>query len=129
MTPFLFYQLKAGLCIMVFTTLYYVLFRKETFHVFNRIYLLCSITLSAIMPAIQLPGFSTNEPILMNNFIGAATIYANQVNARLFAPTIGRIGGFGETVGKPGKSATRRTNYNGRRVHIHQNCAARYTRG
>ncbi len=43
MTPFILYQLKAGICLMLFTGLYYTLFRKETFHRFNRFYLLGSL--------------------------------------------------------------------------------------
>jgi bla regulator protein BlaR1 len=78
MTPFLLYQLKAGLCIMLFTGLYYALFRKETFYRFNRFYLVGSLELSFIIPAIQFPPVtvSGNLPAFIT-FIGEVTVYAN----------------------------------------------------
>lgn len=76
MTPFLLYQLNAGICIMLFTGLYYALFRRETFHRFNRFYLVSSIILSAILPSVQLPVFSADSLVIPTRFIGAVNIYA-----------------------------------------------------
>ena len=76
MTPFLLYQLKAGICIMLFTGLYYALFRKETFHRFNRLYLVGSLIISAIVPAIQLPAFSSDNLAIPTRIIGAVNVYA-----------------------------------------------------
>jgi TonB family protein len=78
MTSFLLYQLKAGMCIMLFTGLYYALFRKETFHRFNRFYLISSLLLSAILPAIRLPGIAVGGTPMLPNFILAVTVYADK---------------------------------------------------
>jgi TonB family protein len=66
MTPFILYQIKAGICISLFTGLYYLVFRKETFYLANRIYLVSSLILSACIPFIKLPIFSMagNKPFL-----------------------------------------------------------------
>lgn len=64
---------------MLFTGLYYILFRKETFHRFNRIYLLASLLLAAVIPAVHLPGFSGGNPLLPVRIIKAVTVYAGQV--------------------------------------------------
>jgi len=55
MTPFILYQIKAGLCIMLFTGFYFLFLRKETFYAGNRVYLVISVILSAILPLIRLP--------------------------------------------------------------------------
>jgi len=78
MTPFLLYQLKAGLCLMLFTGLYYILFRRETFHRFNRFFLLGSMVLSALIPAIQLPVFTLDSLTIPTRLIGAVNVYANK---------------------------------------------------
>ncbi len=66
MNPFILYQIKAGICISLFTGLYYLIFRKETFYMANRIYLVSSLILSACIPFIKLPVFSApgQEPFL-----------------------------------------------------------------
>jgi hypothetical protein len=50
------YLLKAGMIYMLCFTLYWLLFRKETFFRRNRIFLLMSLVMPAIIPLIQLPG-------------------------------------------------------------------------
>jgi hypothetical protein len=54
MTLFLVHQLKASVCIALLTLLYYGLFRKETFYRFNRFYLVGSLVISYVLPAIHL---------------------------------------------------------------------------
>jgi TonB family protein len=81
MTPFLLYQFKAGLCIMLFTGLYYAMFRKETFHRFNRFYLISSVVFSAIIPVIKLPGFTIDNTGNLPYLFSAVTVYANKVAA------------------------------------------------
>jgi TonB family protein len=78
MSSFLLYQLKAGICIMLFTGFYYVLFRKETFHRFNRIYLLSSFMLSAVIPAVQLYVVSADSLLIPTRIIGAVNVYAGK---------------------------------------------------
>ncbi len=63
---------------MLFTGLYYVLFRRETFHRFNRFYLLSSIVLSAMIPAIQLPVFTVDNLTIPTRLIGAVNVYAGK---------------------------------------------------
>ncbi len=61
MMSFLLYQLWAAFGIAVFTGIYYLLFRKETFYRFNRIYLVSAVILSMILPAIHLAPFSRTK--------------------------------------------------------------------
>jgi len=78
MTPFIYYQLKAGICIMLFTGLYYALFRKETFHKLNRIYLVFTLILSQLLPAIELPAINPAAESGLTQFVNAVTIYASK---------------------------------------------------
>ncbi len=79
MTPFLLYQLKAGLCIMLFTGLYYALFRKETFYRFNRFYLLGSVAFSFFLPAIHFPPVTLGENLpAFFTLIDEVTVYTTQ---------------------------------------------------
>jgi TonB family protein len=64
MMSFLLFQLWAAFGIAVFTGIYYFLFRKETFYRFNRIYLLSSVILSMILPAIHLAPFQSDKGLL-----------------------------------------------------------------
>ncbi len=61
---FLLFQLWAAFGIAVFTGIYYLLFRKETFYRFNRIYLVSSAILSMILPAIHLAPFQSDKGLL-----------------------------------------------------------------
>lgn len=81
MTSFLLYQLKAGICILLFTGLYYALFRQETFHRFNRFYLLGTLLLSFLLPTIRVQGLQLDTEALPVRFIGAVSVYAGQVAA------------------------------------------------
>jgi len=80
MNPFILYQLKVALCIGAFTSLYYVLFRKETYHRFNRFYLVASLLLSLVLPLLQ---FHFSSPA-GNNFLPVwmktVTVVANRVS-------------------------------------------------
>ena len=64
MMSFLVFQLWAAFGIAVFTGIYYLLFRKETFYRFNRIYLVFSAILSMILPAIHLAPFQSDKGLL-----------------------------------------------------------------
>jgi TonB family protein len=64
MMSFLLYQLWAAFGIAVFTGMYYLLFRKETFYRFNRMYLVSSVILSMILPAIHLAPFQSDKGLL-----------------------------------------------------------------
>ncbi len=64
MTEFIIYQMKAAFCLAVFCVLYSLLFRKETYYSFNRIYLLSAIILSMLLPAIYLGNFNSTGNIL-----------------------------------------------------------------
>jgi TonB family protein len=76
MTPFILYQLKAGLAIMMFTGLYYTLLRKETFYRYNRIYLVTSLLVSELIPAIEFPSFNTPGTTEFGQLIASATYIA-----------------------------------------------------
>ncbi len=64
MMSFLVFQLWAAFGIAVLTGIYYLLFRKETFYRFNRIYLVFSAILSMILPAIHLAPFQSDKGLL-----------------------------------------------------------------
>ena len=64
MLSFLLYQLWAAFGIAVFTGIYYLLFRKETFYRFNRMYLVSSVVLSMVLPAIHLAPFQSDKGLL-----------------------------------------------------------------
>lgn len=49
---FLIYLLKVSVCMAVFYGLYYFAFRQFTFHALNRYYLLCTLSISFIIPLI-----------------------------------------------------------------------------
>ncbi|MCK9616746.1 MAG: M56 family metallopeptidase [Lentimicrobiaceae bacterium] len=55
MNAIIIYLLKVSLCTGVFYGLYWVLLRKETFFMLNRIYLLISLLLSFILPVVHFP--------------------------------------------------------------------------
>ena len=79
MTPFLLYQVKAGICIMLFTALYYALFRKETFLWFNRFYLVSAMVFSCILPAIRLQGISLGNDRISTVVLGTVSVYASEI--------------------------------------------------
>ena len=54
MDKFFLYLLESGICLSLFYIGYVLLFRKETYFTFNRIYLLLSITLSIGIPLVHL---------------------------------------------------------------------------
>ncbi len=78
MTAFVSYQIKSALCLMVFTLLYYALFRRETFHRLNRFLLMGMTVLSLVLPALHLPvsrAGAGDVPFL----IGSVTVYADRL--------------------------------------------------
>lgn len=78
MTPFILYQLKAGFCIMLFTGLYYLLFRRETFYRANRFYLTGSLIMSFILPLVHFPSIGTTESGAFIQAINSVTVFANR---------------------------------------------------
>jgi len=78
MTSFVSYQIKVALCLMVFMSLYYLLFRKETFLRLNRFLLLGLLGFSFLLPALHLP-VSTINVVAVPKLIGAVTVYAGQL--------------------------------------------------
>jgi hypothetical protein len=67
MTDFVIYILKSSLVLSIFYLLYFVLFRRETFYHFNRMYILGAMFISLIVPALNI---HLNAPVaqLENNF-------------------------------------------------------------
>jgi len=57
----LYYLLEANLYLILFYALYYLLLRRETWHQYNRVYLLASSALAFIIPVLQL-GFLKPMP-------------------------------------------------------------------
>jgi TonB family protein len=78
MMSFLLYQLWAAFGIAVFAVIYYLLFRKETFYRFNRIYLVSAVVLPMILPAIHLAPFQSDKGLLPVA-IKSVTVMASKV--------------------------------------------------
>src|SRR5512145_1926034 len=80
MMSFIIYQLWAAFGIAVFTIIYFLLFRKETFYRFNRIFLVSSLILSLVLPAIHLTPFQSGTGLLPVA-IKSVPVMANKVYA------------------------------------------------
>jgi beta-lactamase regulating signal transducer with metallopeptidase domain len=67
MTDFVIYMLKSAWALGIFYLLYFLLFRKETFYHFNRIYILGSMVISLIIPSLNI---TLSPPVshVQNNF-------------------------------------------------------------
>lgn len=76
---FLYYQLKVAICLSLLTGIFYILFRQETFHGFNRIYLVSSLLISLILPLIHIASFKNGNgflPLVINS----VTVVAGKVS-------------------------------------------------
>ena len=65
MENFLIYLLKASTGIVLFYLFYYLVLRKETFYVSNRLYLIAGLVLAVLLPAF--PVSYTTPVALINN--------------------------------------------------------------
>jgi len=63
MSLWLFYLLKASLCMGVFYVFYRGVLSKTSFHQWNRFFLLGTLAISLIIPWLTMPYFQTNETI------------------------------------------------------------------
>lgn len=82
MNAFLAYQIKVSFCLGLFIILYFLLFRKETFYIANRVYLLGSLLISLGIPLInasavfagnEQPVFGTIRPVFIQDIEIAPT--------------------------------------------------------
>lgn len=82
MNAFLAYQIKVSFCLGLFIILYFLLFRKETFYIANRVYLLGSLLISLGIPLInasavfagnEQPVFGTIRPVFIQDIVIAPT--------------------------------------------------------
>ncbi len=64
MSEILDFLLRSGACLIVFYGFYWLFLRKETFHLFNRVYLLAAAALSLALPLVRMtsPFFTTVIP-------------------------------------------------------------------
>ncbi len=76
MNAFIIYQLKVAICIAVFTLIYFIWIRKETFHKYSRFYLLSVLLIAFILPAIRLRAFVPDFMMIRSGIIEAVNIYA-----------------------------------------------------
>jgi len=67
MTDFIIYILKSSIVLGILYALYFVLFRKETFYHFNRIYILGALVISMILPVLDIQ-LSQPASSAWNNF-------------------------------------------------------------
>lgn len=63
MSVLLFYLLKASVCMGVFYAFYRLVLSNSSFHQWNRVFLMTTITASLVIPFIALPAFQANETI------------------------------------------------------------------
>lgn len=75
MIAFIIYQLKVALCIAFFTLIYFIWLRKETFHKFNRFYLLSVLLIAFILPAIKLRSFVPDFMMIRSGIIEVVNVY------------------------------------------------------
>lgn len=81
MNAFIIYQLKVAVCIALFALIYFIWLRKETFHWFNRFYLLSLLVISLLLPAIKLRSFVPDFMMIRSGIIEAVNIYAGDTPA------------------------------------------------
>ena len=67
MTDFIIYVLKSSLVLGLLYGLYFLLFRRETFYHYNRIYILGALVISLIFPVLNIQLSQTFAPV-ENNF-------------------------------------------------------------
>lgn len=87
----LIYQIKVGLCLIVFYLLWKLLLSRETFHRFNRVALLTVIALALVLPWIRLslenPSTVTDGIITLENLIVTPAGVADQQTAPRWSVT------------------------------------------
>lgn len=69
MTGFLWYMLKAGICLLVLYSFYSVFLKNNTFFLLNRIYLLGSLVLSSVIPILKISLIMENTNFVFPNVI------------------------------------------------------------
>ena len=84
MENFLIYLLKASTGIMLFYLFYYLVLRKETFYVSNRLYLIAGLALAVILPAFPI---SYTTPVALINNSEFFTINENPIGNIIISTT------------------------------------------
>lgn len=69
MAGFLWYMLKAGICLLVLYSFYSVFLKNNTFFLLNRIYLLGSLVLSSVIPFLKISLIMENTNFVFPNVI------------------------------------------------------------
>ena len=80
------FTLEAGLCWLLFYTIYYAFLRKETFFKYNRIYLLSTLAIGLFLPSlpnIQLFSFTPDVSNMSATIMEPITITAQRFSATL----------------------------------------------
>ena len=63
MTSFVIYMLEAGICISIFYLTYRLLFHRDTFFTINRFFLITTLFLAMLIPALSVPAGNESEAI------------------------------------------------------------------
>lgn len=71
------FMLESGISLAIFTLVYLLFLRKETFFVLNRIYLLISVVFSFLLPFIHFQGNSEMPSVMLNEITITAIGYQN----------------------------------------------------
>ncbi len=74
MAKFLIYLFESGLCLSLFYVGYVLFFRKETYFIFNRFYLLGSMILALTVPLVSLPVDVGDDGYLKETAVGVQGI-------------------------------------------------------
>jgi len=88
MSPLVTYLVKVSLMYLLCFLLYWGLFRKETFFIRNRVFLLISLILPALIPLIHLPSDSAVVDLMPEVGIDRILIVSNSSPATLPTPAV-----------------------------------------
>jgi TonB family protein len=88
MNNLLLYLLKVSAGTTLFYLSYLLLFRKDTFHLRNRIFLILTLILPTLLPLMKIPVLSdkaipTTQAIVINNIISPQNVYGTTMSATI----------------------------------------------
>lgn len=84
MISFVNYLIESGISLSLFSAVYFLLLRRETFFRVNRWYLLVSVVFSVVLPLLHIPVYAA-QPVMLNeitvtpyaNLLSTVTIYSS----------------------------------------------------
>ena len=90
MNSFVNYIFESGISLGIFSLIYFLLLRNETFFKLNRFFLLAAILFSGILPLLHLPIYSSTSVMLeevtvfpYSNLLESISVYGNSVSGSI----------------------------------------------